>query len=57
MSRLKVGGVRVAFASLSCLVIFYDTIFSKQIGCRFWDLALREHASTNKVRAAVLFHA
>ena len=21
----------------------------KQIGCRFWDLALREHASTNKV--------
>ena len=20
-----------------------------QIGCRFWDLALREHASTNKV--------
>ena len=24
---------------------------SKQIGCRFWDLALREHASTNKVTA------
>lgn len=24
-----------------------------QVGCRFWDLALREHAAVNKVRAAL----
>ena len=25
-----------------------------QIGCRFWDLALREHASTNKVTVTAI---
>ena len=33
------------FADASLL--YYS--FVPQIGCRFWDLALREHASTNKV--------
>jgi hypothetical protein len=27
-----------------------DHPFLHQIGCRFWDLALREHANINKVQ-------
>ena len=29
--------------------ILYIVFFNLQIGCRFWDLALREHAQYNKV--------
>ena len=41
------GGLIVIFCTLSFYIFF--AFFNLQIGCRFWDLALREHAQYNKV--------
>ena len=41
--------VLIFMLPVDIITFFMVLCISKQIGCRFWDLALREHASTNKV--------
>jgi len=50
------GVLLVLICMLPVLIFTFFTVLSisKQIGCRFWDLALREHASTNKVTVTAI---
>ena len=49
LNRLHAPTFLLNSLGLLCSVIVSVGQCGNQIGCRFWDLALREHASVNKV--------